>query len=192
MSISGIISTTESQIKTICHPFLHLSQILHEQVVLTNEILYDDLFADIVVLGDFNENKEEFREAGCDYQTALIPLAVNVPGFYSDESLFLTDNPGFSPIPGGPVVFFESWYDADSLEKGSYVYKSRWQTPDHILLSYGLFHEKGYMYEKGSFQVMNSSFLLDPVTGYPDSWEHGTQSHGYSDHLPLYITVHIP
>lgn len=158
-----------------------------------NEILYDYPYAsanaDIIVLGDLNENSDEYLETECMYQTALIPLDIDVPEYFKESSLFLSDNGEFTQESGGRVVFYESWYDEHLKGKGSYVYKNEWQTPDHILLSRGLFHEGGFIYEQNSFRVMDSAFLLDPKTGYPKSWDHTRENHGYSDHLPLLITV---
>ncbi|MBN2536246.1 MAG: endonuclease/exonuclease/phosphatase family protein [Spirochaetales bacterium] len=154
-----------------------------------NAILYDNPDADIIILGDLNENRDEYLEIGRVYQTALIPLSAEVPSYYRESSLFLSDNGDFITEPGGKVIFFEPWYEESGKCKGSYVYKNEWQTPDHILLSRGLFCKKGFKYKDNSFQVMDSLFLIDPKTGYPTAWNHRKKDYGYSDHLPLFITV---
>lgn len=150
-------------------------------------ILYTDPYADIIVLGDLNENQDEYYKAG--YQTALMPLNVDVPEYLKESCFFLSDSADFSQKSENGVVFYESWYEENRKETGSYVYKNEWQTPDHILFTRGLFHKEGFIYKSGSFHVMDSPFLLDPATGYPKGWDHTGNREGYSDHLPILITV---
>jgi len=159
--------------------------------------------ADVIVLGDFNENIDEYIQTGGSYQTALytlqpiggdpVDLESNVPEDYKESSLFLSAEyfsaeDDFMYEPGSCMVFYEPWYD-HTTGKGSYVYKNKWQTPDHILLSPGLFDNRGFHYVKDSFTVMDASFLTDPSTGYPAPWNSYKQDHGYSDHLPVLIKI---
>jgi hypothetical protein len=69
------------------------------------------------------------------------------------------------------------------------VYRGRWQTPDRILLSAGLFDATGFSYRPGHFRVVRRSFLLH--RGYPRRWRasaRGAES-GTSDHLPLLLSI---
>jgi endonuclease/exonuclease/phosphatase family metal-dependent hydrolase len=173
-----------------------------------NELTARDPYADIVVCGDFNENVNEFNEIGEAYQTALVPSTRMDMIPYYDSSIFLALEPWefqkvpieFKEIPcefhspeipleKKPCLLFEPWYQYHEGEAGSYVFHQQWQTPDHILLSYGLFHEKGFVYKEQSFIVMNKPFLLDPLTSYPLTWDHARKKQGYSDHLPLLLTI---
>jgi endonuclease/exonuclease/phosphatase family metal-dependent hydrolase len=161
-----------------------------------NEITAIDPFADIIVLGDLNENVDEYDKIGGIYQTALVPSSIIDRTDYYDSSIFLISEPGefqrySSGKPPGnpPCLFFDSWYEESVNEQGSYVFHQQWQTPDHILLSCGLFHSKGFIYKEDSFLVMNNPFLRDPLTSFPLMWDHTKGKRGYSDHLPLLITV---
>ncbi|HEB10863.1 MAG TPA: hypothetical protein ENI06_06585 [Spirochaetales bacterium] len=137
--------------------------------------------ADIVILGDLNENVEEYLEVRSGvsrggYQTALIPMSAPFEESYGTTSIFLADRPEATGIFNGRLVLYEPWYELDMQERGSYLFQARWQTPDHILLSAGLFDGQGLAYQPGDFKVERSDFLL--------KWE-------YSDHLPLIIILRI-
>ncbi len=137
--------------------------------------------ADIVILGDLNENVEEYLEVRSGvsrggYQTALIPISAPFEESYGTTSIFLADRPEAAGIFNGRLVLYEPWYELDMQERGSYLFQARWQTPDHILLSAGLFDGQGLAYQPGDFKVERSDFLL--------KWE-------YSDHLPLIIILRI-
>ncbi|MBA7474560.1 hypothetical protein ES707_09914 [subsurface metagenome] len=137
--------------------------------------------ADMVILGDLNENIEEYLEvrggvSSGGYQTALIPMAAPFEESYVTSSIFLADRPESAGLFNGRLVFYEPWYELDPQEQGSYLYQGRWQTPDHILLSASLFDGQGLVYQPGDFKVERSDFLLKWVC---------------SDHLPLIIILRI-
>ena len=54
--------------------------------------------------------------------------------------------------------------------RGIYLFNGNSCTPDHILISAGLFDKDGFYYKTGNFRVAD--------VGY-----------GYSDHLPLLMTL---
>jgi len=144
-------------------------------------ILEERPAADIVILGDFNENVEEYLEVkggvkGDGYQTALIPMSAPFEESYGTTSIFLADQPEAAGIFNGRLVCYDPWYELDPQKQGSYLFRGRWQTPDHILLSAGLFDGQGLTYQPGDFRVERSNILLKWV---------------YSDHLPLIITLRI-
>jgi len=147
------------------------------------ELLAKDPDADIVALGDFNENMEE-ASAG-KYRTALIPFEMRESD--SPGSLFLSDTPGKAGLQDDRVVLYETWYELPKEKRGSYVYQGSWQTPDHILLSPGLFDSRGFTYNRGQFEVLRSSFFVHSKSGYP---KHGSKWF-YSDHLPLLLTLGV-
>jgi hypothetical protein len=146
--------------------------------------------SDIVVLGDLNENIEEYHERGKEYPTALMPYDGGAEaGERADESLWLTAAAGKAGWDGQRLVMYEPWYEKERGERGSYVYRRTWQTPDHILLGAGLFDGRGIIYEEGGFRVLRSSFLVDENTGFP-KFRRGA-GRLYSDHLPLLVTLKV-
>ena len=153
------------------------------------EILASDPEADIVVCGDFNEDTAEFLDSRGKYQTALMPVDADSPDEYNSSSIFLTGDSADFRSGGGKVVLYEPWFELAGNNTGSYVYRRRWETPDHILLSSGLFDKKGLSYKRGNFRVMKDSFLLYKTSGYPKRWSPLKGYNGYSDHLPLLISL---
>jgi endonuclease/exonuclease/phosphatase family metal-dependent hydrolase len=147
--------------------------------------------ADVIVLGDLNECYDEYQRIHRRYQTAVIPSDLDIPADYTRKSIFLASEPAKAGVFEDKVIFYESWYDLKEKERGSSVYQNEWQTPDHLLLSVGLFDTRGFSYLENSFMVVRLPFLLDPKTGYPLRWKAGSKQKGFSDHLPLLIRVGI-
>jgi endonuclease/exonuclease/phosphatase family metal-dependent hydrolase len=158
-------------------------------------ILQTNPLADIVVLGDFNEDLDEFIKAKGKYQTAFIPAANELPlpaaaGVISASSLFLTaDAAGLEAHAPGAVCLYDPWYETTGPARGSYVFRGQWLTPDHILITRGLFDEAGLYYRPSQFNTLRPEFLLDPRTGFP--LKPGLQTNPFSDHLPLLLTLAI-
>ena len=150
------------------------------------EILTCDPNADIIVLGDFNENAGEYFETGSVYQTALMPVSALSESDIG-KSLFLTGAAIGTEIDEQAVILYEPWYKILTDYSGSYNYRGKWQTPDHILLSSGLFNKEGFFYLEGDFSIVDEDFLIDPETGYP--LKEGYAAYVYSDHLPLLISI---
>jgi endonuclease/exonuclease/phosphatase family metal-dependent hydrolase len=152
------------------------------------EILSEDPLADIIVVGDLNENTDEYRRAGRKYQTALIPFGEKVPPAYSVSSIFLTAVPAEAGLRDGRLVLYDPWFEVGAAERGSYMYRRQWQTLDHVLLSPGLFDGGGFSYRPGGFRVLRSPFLLT-AKGAPRKWDGLKGKRGFSDHLPLILRL---
>ncbi len=131
-------------------------------------VLERDPRADILVLGDLNESVEELEDGG---------------------GLLLTGLPERAGLQGQTPVLYEPWYELPYDARGSYVYRGKWQTLDHILLSAGLFDRQGLAYQRGGFRAVREPFLLDPRSGFPKRWSPSPRRKGYSDHLPLCIRL---
>jgi endonuclease/exonuclease/phosphatase family metal-dependent hydrolase len=155
------------------------------------ELEQADPRTDIIIVGDLNECYDEYIRKKGRYQTALIPLSSRVPEAFFSQSLFLTPDPRQTGIQNGKIVLLECWYFLDTAERGSYVFKKEWQTLDHILLSAGLFDERGVYTRQRDFSVVRRAFMLNPKTGYPLRWRARSANKGYSDHLPLLIRLYF-
>ena len=130
--------------------------------------------ADVVILGDFNEDVDEFVKAKGGYQTAFIPadnpvaLPATLTGeLLSQSTITLTGNPALTAPTQANICLYEPWYEMAGQARGSYVFRGQWFTLDHILLSAGLFNADGFQYQPKQFNCMRAEFLLDPQTGYP-------------------------
>jgi endonuclease/exonuclease/phosphatase family metal-dependent hydrolase len=160
------------------------------------EILRSAPQADIIVLGDLNENLDEYERARGRYLTATVPdsdLETSLSPSEND-SLFITPYSGRAGLRGERIVLYDPWYELSPEQRGSSVYQDRWQTPDRILLSDGLFDREGFIYSPGSFEVVRAGFLVDPQRGFPLRWRHSGEGadSGTSDHLPIRLTISNP
>jgi len=162
----------------------------------TAELLGENPAAELVVLGDFNDNVNEYTEVQQRYITALMPAATLAVFARAERApahvdlppagcLFVTGRPEEAGLRDGAVTLFDAWFTLPPQARGSYVYRGRWQTPDHVLLAPGLFDEQGLVYRPDGFRVMRRGFLVHAETGHPRS----TAARPYSDHLPLLVTL---
>jgi endonuclease/exonuclease/phosphatase family metal-dependent hydrolase len=169
--------------------------------VRLREILRSDPDADLLVVGDLNENFDEHAREEGRYRTATVadvvaesvsaPMPKSRAGAATTDALFITSAPERAGLHEGRVVLYDPWYELPPERRGSSVYRGRWQTPDRILLSPGLFDGVGFSYTPGSFRVVRAGFLLDSESGFPRHWRHDRRGadHGTSDHLPILLTL---
>ena len=80
-------------------------------------------------------------------------------------------------------MLYSPWLELEGPERGTVVHRGAWETPDHFLLSAGLFDRAGVWYAPGGFAVIRDG-LVSPATGHPRRWI-GTD--GHSDHLPILL-----
>jgi endonuclease/exonuclease/phosphatase family metal-dependent hydrolase len=154
------------------------------------EILAQDPNADIIAAGDMNESLDEYRRTGRKYQTALIPETERSSAMDTTQSIFLSSRTAGLGVVGNGCILYEPWYEIDDSRRGSYFYQGDWLTVDHMLLSPGLFDARGFSYHWGSFGPVRLSFLLSDK-GSPKGWSSFTGDRGYSDHLPLLLSLDL-
>jgi endonuclease/exonuclease/phosphatase family metal-dependent hydrolase len=154
------------------------------------EILSADPAAEIVVAGDLNESHDEFTRAGRAYPTALLQEGEDVPAPARAAAIFLSGSARRLGIVEDRLVLYEPWMELPEEERGSYFYRGQWLTVDHVLLSPGLLDGEGFSYRWGSFRPVRLDFLLQP-DGTPRSWNWPKAEEGYSDHLPLLLTLDV-
>jgi endonuclease/exonuclease/phosphatase family metal-dependent hydrolase len=155
----------------------------------------------VVVMGDLNENYDEFYRRGNRAVTALLPDDSGAAALSSDraESALCTDflviseekPPAaryFSEGDGwafAPAVFYSPW--SSELSGGSYHYQGVWETIDHFLLNAPLFDGAGWDFD--SCTVINADPFIT-ANGYPALYNPKT-GNGLSDHLPLFLTLRL-
>ena len=153
------------------------------------EILAEEPRADIVAAGDFNESADEYARRGSRAVTALMPADGPAPG-EGPQVIFLS---AAAPPPGGSrgrCVLFEPWFQVAPRDRGSAAWQGEWLTSDHVLLSAGLFDGEGFRYRAASFTAVKLPFLLTD-RGFPLRWS-PRSADGYSDHLPVLVTLDGP
>lgn len=151
------------------------------------EILAQDPAADIVAAGDMNENVDEYARGGRRYITALMPAREEPQ---ASPGISLAETAPFLAGPAGRCVLFDPWFEVAPAARGSYAWQGDWLTVDHMLLSAGLFDRQGFTYRRSSFTALRMPFLLDE-RGLPRRWSDRGGRNGFSDHLPILLTLDI-
>lgn len=154
----------------------------------------------VIIMGDLNENHDEFYRQNGDVISALLPddpYCARITGCSVADGLtdaetqkdFLVLSRNKPPVPVNfpqeTVVLFSPWML--ELENGSYFYKYAWETIDHILVSRQFFNMSALEYER--------TIIVDiqPFTNYagiPVSYNPKTGL-GLSDHLPLMLVLKL-
>jgi len=162
------------------------------------ELLKQEPELPVIIMGDLNENYDEFFRLDGTTICALLPDdpgCAELAGQYSDERGdssqiqmdFLIVSEDKPPVahyfPQGVLAFYSPW--TGELKNGSYYYKGNWETIDHFLISDQLFNNSGWEYE--------NCVVIDypPFTnsgGHPAAYSPKTGK-GLSDHLPLLLTL---
>ncbi|MDR1908492.1 MAG: endonuclease/exonuclease/phosphatase family protein [Spirochaetaceae bacterium] len=143
----------------------------------------------VVILGDLNENHDEFYRGGAVLSALLPddPGAAEMAG--PDQEDFLVLSRQKPPVPRyfaeGTVALYSPW--GEELQQGSYAYQSAWETIDHVLLSGGFFDKRGW--EFSACEVLHRE-PFTRASGYPDAYNPATGG-GLSDHLPLLLTINL-
>jgi endonuclease/exonuclease/phosphatase family metal-dependent hydrolase len=140
----------------------------------------------VIIMGDLNENYDEFYRQNGTLLSALLPDDPDAAKLAADragESLILSgEKPPLARHFDSPALY-SPW--GRELEGGSYYYKAAWETIDHFLLNEALFDGTGWDFE--SCRVINQSPFVNSA-GHPDAYTPRT-GRGLSDHLPLVLVL---
>jgi endonuclease/exonuclease/phosphatase family metal-dependent hydrolase len=157
------------------------------------ELHEDEPGLPVIVMGDLNENHDEFyRQAGVSLSALLPddPKAAELAGEGGGLKRLGLSSPDYLVVSGekpprakyfrsGTVCLYSPW--GRELEDGSYYYKNNWETIDHFLLSAELFDNKGWDFETA--KVVNQQPFTN-ASGFPAAYN-PKSGIGMSDHLPL-------
>jgi endonuclease/exonuclease/phosphatase family metal-dependent hydrolase len=155
----------------------------------------------VIILGDLNENYDEFNRIGGAYLCALLPdsgeaaamvktLASPIRPGFQDYLVVSTQRPPRTEFFGGAesALLFSPW--EESGFRGSYFYQDDWETIDHFLLNAACFAKKEGGWEYESFRVLDGEPFTN-ARGVPSAYNPRTGS-GVSDHLPIVLTLRSP
>ncbi|GHU07254.1 hypothetical protein FACS1894151_01320 [Spirochaetia bacterium] len=162
----------------------------------------------VVIMGDLNENHDEFYRNSGTAISALMPddpKAAELSGFSAFASNSASDSslqqdkkaqtdylvlsrekpPRSTHYAAQALVFYSPW--GSELQQGSYYYQNNWETIDHFLMNEALFDEAGWNFETcavvntAPFATQNSRpYAYNPRTGS-----------GLSDHFPLLLVLKL-
>jgi endonuclease/exonuclease/phosphatase family metal-dependent hydrolase len=154
----------------------------------------------VLIMGDLNENHDEYYRQAGRYLCALLPddpRAAQNAGLYRDSGaeapqvqedfLVLSDlkPPRPSYFAEGTTVLYSPW--GRELKKGSYFYNNEWETIDHFLLGPALFDGRGWELDDG--ETLDMEPFVN-TQGTPNLYNTRTGG-GLSDHLPLYLSLKL-
>ncbi|MDR0561484.1 MAG: endonuclease/exonuclease/phosphatase family protein [Spirochaetaceae bacterium] len=141
----------------------------------------------VIVMGDLNENYDEFYRRESGITSALLPDVPEVAARIGDtqaDFLILSGKkppePEFCASDG--AILYSPW--GEELEEGSYYFRNAWETIDHFLLSGALFDRTGWDFH--SCRVIKQEPFLKDDKPYAYNPRTGN---GFSDHLPLLLTL---
>jgi endonuclease/exonuclease/phosphatase family metal-dependent hydrolase len=154
----------------------------------------------VLVMGDLNENHDEFYRRAGAVVSALLPddpMAAELSGFPPDgedtedlpkaqkDYLIISRQkpPQAKYFAKEAIALYSPW--GNELEMGSYNYQDKWETIDHFLLSEGFFDGKGWDFD--ACEVLDKEPFIN-TRGIPRAYNPRTGS-GISDHLPLVLTL---
>jgi len=143
----------------------------------------------VIVMGDLNENHDEFFRRG--FSCALLPddpgaavMAHNASDFSLGFLVLSGEKPPRASCFQEEIpALYSPWYEEP--EVGSYLFREKWETIDHILLSKALFDGDGWEFTK--CRVLDHP----PFTASdrsPNSYV-PRYGRGLSDHLPLLLNL---
>lgn len=145
----------------------------------------------VLLVGDLNEDVEEFAQHGGAYLTALMPfesygsgegpVAAPAAGLQDGRSLLVTGDAPRAGWHGTLPVFYSPWLSSGS--PGTYHHRGRWERLDQALL----LPDAGGARATVSLQVVSAPELVTEA-GAPRRYDARTGA-GYSDHLPVLFTL---
>jgi endonuclease/exonuclease/phosphatase family metal-dependent hydrolase len=160
-----------------------------------SEIQEADAGIPVIVMGDFNENADEFSRTG--YACALMPdseeavectrKAGSRPGF--QDFLVISGNKPprteYLDEVNAAAVLYSPW--TEETGSGSYYYDGQWETIDHFLFNGAAFDGNGW--EFAGFRVAGT-YPFSGGDGLPNAYVPWT-GNGLSDHLPLLARLNL-
>lgn len=160
----------------------------------------------VIILGDLNENHDEFMRIDAAYPCALLPdteeaamlaekTLQSVRQGFQNFLVVSGEKPPRADFFAESSALYSPWFESDSdqsmprsirsANKGSYYYKDAWETIDHFLLNAALFGADGWNYEY--FRVL-AEIPFTSEAGFPYTYNPRTGS-GLSDHLPILLNL---
>ncbi|MBE9547689.1 MAG: helix-hairpin-helix domain-containing protein [Proteobacteria bacterium] len=146
---------------------------------------------DFILIGDFNSNYNEhktFRNYSRLNDTNGITGINHVLKTIKDSGM--VNEEILTKQAASSRYLYNLWLEIGKNNRWSYIFYGEKESPDNILVSRGLYDNRGISYIDNSFNRLTSHYLFKGNTIY--RWqraENGMGRHlgtGYSDHLPIF------
>ncbi len=141
---------------------------------------------EFLLVGDLNENPDEYARVGGRYPTALAPHTATRPrgGRERAPGLLVAEKRADAGVDADGVALWSPWFETDGY---SFRYRGEDERIDHALLAPGLLDAEGLAFRR--FRVVAADFLVDDE-GTPLAYDPRTRA-GYSDHLPIVVELEL-
>lgn len=138
-----------------------------------DELLKADPYADILIGGDLNSHYNQKRRYRKMPDTAI------------NDTLGSQGNE--LAIRGPARDLYNLWFELSETARGSDVFKGEWGTLMHLIVTRGLYDQRGVHYVDNSFGVAKFPGLNADAAGLPIRWSaEGAGGRGFSDHFPIF------
>ncbi|MFM8983058.1 MAG: endonuclease/exonuclease/phosphatase family protein [Spartobacteria bacterium] len=134
-------------------------------------LLRKDPQADIVLAGDFNSHYNQNQRYPELKKTGILDV--------------LRSQGNETALPAGKRDLYNLWFELPPRERGSDIYRQEWGTLMHLILTPGLYDNKGLQYVDNSFRIVRVPSLNTDIFGRPQRWFRGARPGGFSDHFPI-------
>ncbi|GHV25052.1 endonuclease [Spirochaetia bacterium] len=147
-----------------------------------------------VIMGDLNENHDDFYRREGKILSALLPddpaaadiINADFTGAGNRDSYLVLSGekpPMAANFDAAMPAFYSPW--GQEMRNGSYYYKNNWETIDHFLLTEQFFDEAGWDFS-GCRVLAEEPFINSK--GTPNRYN-PRSGYGLSDHLPLMLEL---
>lgn len=158
---------------------------------LLNRIKEIGFEKNIILLGDFNSDYEEYKKftRNRKLNDTNGKTAIN----HVLNTTYQTQNASKTHVIKN--AFYNTWYDADEKNRFTYKYKNRKEALDNILISQSLLQKSGISYINGSVHPFQKNYLMKHKYIY--RWQtsrkkpHTHKGKGFSDHLAVVAKFRI-
>ncbi len=143
-----------------------------------DELLKEDPHADILIGGDLNSQYNQTLRYPAMETTAINDI--------------LRSQGNELALRGPQRDLYNLWYELPREQRGSDTFRGEWGTLMHLLVSRGLYDQRGVQYVDNSFAVGRFPGLNADEAGLPLRWNgDGPTGRGFSDHFPLAATFTV-
>ncbi len=142
-----------------------------------NDIFKRDPMADVILAGDFNSHYNQTLRYPHFKKSAINELL----GSQGNETA----------LASGKADLYNLWFELPAEKRGSDVYQNKWGTLMQLIVSRGLYDNKGLQYEDNSFAVIAVPALNADSLGRPIRWSRGNNPAGFSDHFPILARLRV-
>ncbi len=151
---------------------------------LKNDIAKLPKNCDYIIAGDLNSNYDEYLTFKYDKR---LNDTYGITGINQILNTTLEKNfiQKYNILTYNKMVHYNLWLDIAKNKRFSSRFRGSHDTPDHLILSQGLFDSQNISYKPNSFNVFRPNYLYKK--NKIKRWNKKRFS-GYSDHLPIYAT----